>query len=59
LVLPAFTRLAGGVEINGLRARELQSPLLTDLGAFRPIVYDEDSEEALWFPPLSEFRSML
>jgi len=59
LMLPAFTRLAGGVEINGLHARELQSPLLTDLGEFRPIVYDEESEEALWFPPLAEFRSML
>ena len=59
LMLPAFTRLAGGVEINGLHARDLQSPLLTDLGKFRPIVYDEGSEETLWFPPLTEFRSML
>jgi metallophosphoesterase superfamily enzyme len=59
VVLPAFTRLAGGVVINQLRARELQSPLVTDLEKFRPIVRDEDGDETLWFPPLAEFRSML
>lgn len=59
LMLPAFTRLAAGVPVNGLSARDFQSPLVTDLEGFRPIVRDETSDETLWFPPLGEFRSML
>ena len=59
LMLPAFTRLAAGVPVNGPSARDFQSPLVTDLEGFRPIVRDEASDETLWFPPLDEFRSML
>lgn len=59
LMVPAFTRLAAGVVVNQLRARDLQSPLVEDLEGFRPIVRDEEGDETLWFPPLGEFRSML
>ena len=59
LMLPAFTRLAAGVPVNGSSARDFQSPLIADLEGFRPIVRDEASDETLWFPPLDEFRSML
>jgi uncharacterized protein len=59
LVLPAFTKLAGGVVVNRLHARDLQSPLITDLDPFHPIVRDERSDETLRFPPLGEFHSML
>ncbi|RLM59515.1 metallophosphoesterase [Halobellus sp. Atlit-31R] len=59
LMLPAFSRLAAGVEINGARAADLQSPLIGDLGSARPIVYDDGTDDALTFPPLSSFRRML
>ncbi len=59
LVLPAFTRLAGGVEINRHRGSDFQSPLVSSLGSFRPIVWDADADEALWFPPLASFRRLL
>jgi hypothetical protein len=58
LVLPAFTRLAAGVPVNGMRG-ETRSPLVGDVDAFRPLVYDADAEETLSFPPLGEFRRML
>ena len=56
LVLPAFTRLAAGVEINDRRAADFQSPLVASLEALRPVVVDG---EALWFPPLGAFRRLL
>lgn len=56
LVLPAFTRLAAGVEINDRRGEDFQSPLVTSLGALRPVVVDD---EPLWFPPLETFRGLL
>lgn len=59
LVLPAFTRLASGVPVNRLYGGDSGSPLVTDLDAFRPVVYDEDAGEALSFPPLGAFRRML
>lgn len=59
LMLPAFSRLAAGVEINGMRASNFHSPLVTDADALQPIVYDPDSEETLRFPALGQFRSML
>jgi len=58
-VLPAFNRLAPGAEVNGMRAGDFQSPLVRELGAFRPVVYDADAEDTLRFPPLSEFRELL
>jgi hypothetical protein len=59
VMLPAFNRLAAGAPVNGMDAGDAQSPLLTDVDAFRPLVYDEDVHEVLTFPPLGEFRRML
>ncbi|SEG30680.1 metallophosphoesterase [Halobellus limi] len=59
LMLPAFSRLAAGVEINDARDDNLLSPLVCGLDRARPIVYDEDRAEALAFPPLESFRRLL
>ncbi|WP_224332437.1 metallophosphoesterase [Haloprofundus halobius] len=59
LMLPAFSRLAPGVEINRMRTSDFQSPLVTDADALRPVVFDESSGETLWFPPLGTFRRLL
>lgn len=59
LMVPAFNRLAPGVTVNGMSARDFQSPLVRDVDALRPVVWDSDSDEALSFPPLGEFRRML
>jgi putative SbcD/Mre11-related phosphoesterase len=58
LAVPAFTELAAGTPVNGLRGRDVQSPLLSRLGAFRPVVRDGDGE-TLVFPPLDAFRDLL
>lgn len=57
LVLPAFTRLAAGVDIA--RSGALRSPLLGHSSEYRPIVWDETNDETLEFPPLGEFRALL
>ncbi|ARS90059.1 metallophosphoesterase [Natrarchaeobaculum aegyptiacum] len=59
LVLPAFTRLASGATVNGMRARDFQSPLVSDVDRFHPALWDSGSEQALWFPPLGECRHLL
>jgi hypothetical protein len=59
MMLPAFSRVASGVVVNGMRTRDFQSPLIRDVDVLRPIVWDESREEALTFPPLGEFRRML
>lgn len=59
VVLPSFTRLAPGVVVNKAGRGSLESPLVEDPGAFRPVVYDADAGEAHWFPALSTFRRML
>jgi len=59
LMLPAFTRLAPGTPVEGLRASEFQSPLVTDADALSPVVRDDDAEETYEFPPLGEFRRLL
>ncbi|ELY89135.1 metallophosphoesterase [Natrialba hulunbeirensis JCM 10989] len=59
LMLPAFTELAGGATVNGMRARDFQSPFVTDADAFHPIVWDDGAGESLWFPPLGECRQLL
>ena len=61
LVLPAFSRLARGTVVNRQRTADCLSPLVraAGLGAFRPVVRDEDGDETLVFPPLREFRSLL
>ena len=59
LMLPAFTRLAPGTAVEGLRAREFQSPLVTDADALCPVVRDDDAGETYEFPALGEFRRLL
>ncbi|QSW98386.1 metallophosphoesterase [Haloterrigena alkaliphila] len=59
IVCPCFTTLAAGATVNGMRARDFQSPLVTDADAFHPAVWDDSSEEVLWFPPLGECRRLL
>jgi len=59
LALPAFTELAAGTAVSGLRARDAQSPLLSSLDEFRPIVRDTGGGETLVFPPLSALRTRL
>ncbi|MEY7850679.1 metallophosphoesterase [Natrarchaeobius sp. A-rgal3] len=59
LVLPAFTRAAAGATVNGMRSRDFQSPLVTDVDACYPAVWDDSKGEPLWFPPLGECRKLL
>ncbi|MFB6228054.1 MAG: metallophosphoesterase [Halobacteriales archaeon] len=59
LVLPAFTELAAGRVINGMRGRDMQSPLLSDLDGVRPVVREDEGGETLVFPPLGAFREFL
>lgn len=59
VMLPAFTRLARGVDVGRMRTHEFQSPLVTDADALRPVVWDDDAGEPLPFPPLGEFRGLL
>ncbi|ESP89311.1 metallophosphoesterase [Candidatus Halobonum tyrrellensis] len=59
LMLPAFTRLAGGAEVNGMTARDFRSPFVADADAFRPLVRAEEDDETLTFPPLGAFRRLL
>lgn len=59
LVVPAFTELAAGRVINELRGRDMQSPLLADLGVFRPVIRDGVRGETLVFPALGGFRKFL
>jgi hypothetical protein len=56
-VLPAFSALAAGVVVNGMRAGEFDSPLVRRANALRPVV--EEGDDALVFPPLGEFRRLL
>lgn len=59
LMLPAFTHLAAGVVVNGMRGTEFQSPLIEATNPLHPIIRDRDGEETLSFPPLGEFRRLL
>jgi len=59
VVLPAFSRLPRGVAVNDMRASDFQSPLVTDLDALAPVVWDADAGETLAFPPLGAFRHRL
>jgi putative SbcD/Mre11-related phosphoesterase len=59
LMVPAFNRLAPGTTVNGMSARDFQSPLVRDADSLRPVVWDADEGEQLSFPPLGEFRRML
>ncbi len=59
LMLPAFSRLPVGVSVNTLTARDLQTPLITEMGTVRPIVYDEDADDIHEFPPLGHLQGLL
>jgi len=59
LMLPSFSRLPAGVRINRMTAASFRSPLITETGSLRPIVYDDDSGETHTFPPLSELRQYI
>lgn len=59
LVLPAFTRLAGGVDLNRLHGDAFQSPLVVSVETLRPVVRDPGRKTTLKFPPLGEFRRLL
>jgi len=59
LMLPSFSRLPAGVRINRMTAASFQSPLITDPGSLRPIVYDGEDGETHRFPPLAELRPYL
>jgi len=57
VVLPAFSALAPGREVNRLRTADCLSPLVEDLSNFRPVVVAEG--DALEFPRLGELRPLL
>lgn len=57
LVLPAFTRLARGTLVNGLRRDDSLSSMLSDPNGFRPVVVS--SGETLAFPALGDLRGLL
>ena len=59
LVLPAFTTLAGGVDISDRRAGDLPSPLVSTLGSLQPVVWDDGDNDTLWFPPLRQLQRLL
>jgi metallophosphoesterase superfamily enzyme len=59
LMLPSFSRLPAGVRVNDMTAAAFQSPFVTDAGALRPVVFDDESGETHTFPPLCELRRYL
>ena len=59
LCLPAFTRLAPGVDVGNVATDEFETPLVADANRLEPIVIEPGSGEPLRFPPLGEFRSLL
>ncbi|MEF8852434.1 MAG: metallophosphoesterase [Haloarculaceae archaeon] len=61
LVVPSFNRMVAGVSVNGRlgASRPELSPLVTRVGEFRPVVWDDDAEQTLDFPPLGQFEKML
>lgn len=58
-MLPAFTRLVRGVEINGMSTADFMSPLIADADSFAPVVWDSEGDQTLEFPLLGEFRHRL
>lgn len=59
VVLPAFTTLAGGVDLAGRRASDLPSPLISSLSTLQPVIRDDERDDTLWFPPVGQLRSLL
>lgn len=59
LMVPSFSRLPAGVRVNRMTAASFRSPLVTDTGSLRPIIYDDETAETHTFPPLGELRPFL
>ncbi|PSP32151.1 metallophosphoesterase [Halobacteriales archaeon QH_10_67_22] len=61
LVVPAFSRLVEGLSVNGRlgTARPELSPLVTAVEQCRPVVWDDEPEQSLEFPPLGQFQRLL
>ena len=59
VVVPAFTRIAPGATINGMSGEDVPTPLVEDVDAFHPALWDGQREELLWFPPLGKCRRFL
>lgn len=59
VALPAFNPLATGTAVNRLSPGDPSSPLLDDVRAFRPVVWDGDADETYVFPPLGSSRAFL
>ncbi|MFB6217951.1 MAG: metallophosphoesterase [Halobacteriaceae archaeon] len=57
IVLPAFSALAPGREVNGLYRGDTLSPLIEDIDGFRPVAVADG--EPLEFPRLGELRRLL
>lgn len=59
LVLPAFNPLATGTAVNRLSPGDPSSPMLSDVRAFRPVVWDDAADETFVFPPLGSSGTFL
>lgn len=59
LALPAFNPGVPGTAVNGWRDGDPLSPLLADASRFHPVVWDDDTDEGLVFPPLGALRPYL
>jgi len=59
VALPAFNPLARGTAVNRLRRNDPASPLLSNVSAFRPVVWDGAAEETFVFPPLGSSGAFL
>ena len=60
IVMPAFSRLAQGSQMNQVRDEELLSPVLkdmVDIGEMRPIAVDKEAG-LFEFPRLNKIRSL-
>lgn len=57
LILPSFSTLTSGTTMNSSTNSTVDSPIVSDIEAFSPIVYSTDTDEVFQFPPLSVFAS--
>ncbi len=57
VILPSFSTLPLGTAVNASSHSSADSPIVTDLEEFTPIVYTPDTDEIFEFPPLSVLTS--
>jgi putative SbcD/Mre11-related phosphoesterase len=57
LILPSFSMLTQGTIVNSATPGPVDSPIVTDIEEFSPIVYTPDTDEVFRFPPLSDLTS--